>query len=45
MGSKIALAAVISFFPIFVNTLTGLIQVDNERELRRAVTEQHRLAA
>ncbi len=32
MGSKIALAAVISFFPIFVNTLTGLMQVDNERE-------------
>ena len=32
MGSKIALAAVISFFPIFVNTLTGLTQVDTERE-------------
>ena len=32
MGSKIALAAIISFFPIFVNTLTGLIQVDEERE-------------
>lgn len=32
MGSKIALAAIISFFPIFVNTLTGLVQVDEERE-------------
>ncbi|MGI9501303.1 MAG: ABC transporter permease [Geminicoccaceae bacterium] len=32
MGSKIALAAVISFFPIFVNTLTGLMQVDRDRE-------------
>ncbi len=32
MGSKIALAAVISFFPVFVNTLTGLVQVDSERE-------------
>jgi len=32
MGSKIALAAVISFFPIFVNTLTGLVQIDTERE-------------
>ncbi len=32
MGSKIALAAVISFFPVFVNTLTGLSQVDQERE-------------
>jgi len=32
MGSKIALAAVISFFPIFVNTLTGLTQVDMDRE-------------
>ena len=32
MGSKIALAAIISFFPIFVNTLTGLIQVDEDRE-------------
>lgn len=32
MGSKIALAAVISFFPIFVNTLTGLTQVDDDRE-------------
>ena len=32
MGSKIALAAVISFFPIFVNTLTGLTQIDQERE-------------
>lgn len=32
MGSKIALAAVISFFPIFVNALTGLTQVDMDRE-------------
>jgi len=32
MGSKIALAAVISFFPVFVNTLTGLVQIDQERE-------------
>jgi len=32
MGSKIALAAVICFFPVFVNTLTGLTQVDKERE-------------
>ncbi|MCY3980401.1 MAG: ABC transporter permease [Alphaproteobacteria bacterium] len=32
MGSKIALAAVISFFPIFVNTLTGLTQTDTDRE-------------
>ena len=30
-GSKVALAAVISFFPIFVNTLTGLTQVDADR--------------
>lgn len=32
MGSKIALAAVICFFPIFVNTLTGLRQLDPDRE-------------
>jgi len=32
MGSKIALAAVICFFPVFVNTLTGLTQIDHERE-------------
>lgn len=32
MGSKIALAAVLSFFPIFVNTLTGLTQYDEDRE-------------
>lgn len=32
MGSKIALAAVICFFPIFVNTLTGLAKVEAERE-------------
>jgi len=32
MGSKIALAAVICFFPIYVNTLTGLVQRDEDRE-------------
>lgn len=32
MGSKIALAAVICFFPIYVNTLTGLLQTDEDRE-------------
>lgn len=32
MGSKIALAAVLCFFPIYVNTLTGLIQRDEDRE-------------
>jgi len=32
MGSKIALAAVLCFFPIFVNTLTGLRQIDPDRE-------------
>jgi NitT/TauT family transport system permease protein len=32
MGSKVALAAIISFFPIFVNTLTGLTQIDHDRE-------------
>jgi NitT/TauT family transport system permease protein len=32
MGSKMALAAIISFFPIFVNTLTGLTQPHTERE-------------
>jgi NitT/TauT family transport system permease protein len=32
MGSKIALAAIICFFPIYVNTLTGLIQRDEDRE-------------
>ena len=32
MGSKIALAAVICFFPIFVNTLTGLRQTEPDRE-------------
>lgn len=32
MGSKIALAAIICFFPIFVNTLTGLRQTDPDRE-------------
>jgi NitT/TauT family transport system permease protein len=32
MGSKIALAAVICFFPIFVNTLTGLLHRDEDRE-------------
>lgn len=32
MGSKIALAAILSFFPIFVNALTGLTQYDEDRE-------------
>ena len=32
MGSKIALAAVISFFPVFVNALTGLTRIDRDRE-------------
>lgn len=32
MGSKVALAAIICFFPIFVNTLTGLTQRDEDRE-------------
>jgi NitT/TauT family transport system permease protein len=32
MGSKIALGAIISFFPIFVNTLTGLSARDPDRE-------------
>lgn len=32
MGSKIALAAILCFFPIYVNALTGLTQVDEERE-------------
>ncbi|SEM90037.1 NitT/TauT family transport system permease protein [Loktanella fryxellensis] len=32
MGSKMALAAILCFFPIFVNTLTGLVQVDEDRE-------------
>ena len=31
IGSKIALAAILCFFPIFVNTLTGLTQHDRER--------------
>lgn len=30
-SSKIALAAIVSFFPIFVNTLAGLIQGDSDR--------------
>lgn len=42
MGSKMALAAVISFFPIFVNTLTGLTQPDGEREeLFRSLGASH----
>ncbi|MGI9436923.1 MAG: ABC transporter permease [Geminicoccaceae bacterium] len=42
MGSKIALAAVISFFPIFVNTLTGLTQNDADREeLFRSLGASH----
>ena len=32
MGSKMALAAIICFFPIYVNTLTGLVQRHGERE-------------
>lgn len=32
MGSKMALAAIISFFPIYVNTLTGLVQRHGEKE-------------
>ena len=32
MGSKMALAAILCFFPIFVNTLTGLVQIDEDRE-------------
>lgn len=32
MGSKMVLAAILCFFPIFVNTLTGLVQIDEERE-------------
>ncbi|MFZ3581766.1 ABC transporter permease [Loktanella sp. DJP18] len=32
MGSKVALAGILCFFPIFVNTLTGLVQIDEERE-------------
>lgn len=37
-ASKIALAAIISFFPVFVNTLTGLTQVDEDRaEMFRAI--------
>ena len=31
MEPKIAIAAVICFFPIFINTLTGLMQVDEDR--------------
>lgn len=43
MGSKVALAAIISFFPIFVNTLTGLTQIDREREeLFRSLGASHR---
>ena len=43
MGSKVALAAIISFFPIFVNTLTGLTKIDREREeLFRSLGASHR---
>jgi NitT/TauT family transport system permease protein len=43
MGSKVALAAVICFFPIFVNTLTGLTQPTHERaELFRQLGASHR---
>ncbi|KAA0969572.1 ABC transporter permease [Aureimonas fodinaquatilis] len=31
ISSKIALAAIISFFPVFVNTLTGLMRSDPDR--------------
>lgn len=31
MEPKIAIAAIICFFPIFINTLTGLMQVDEDR--------------
>ena len=42
IGSKIALAAVISFFPVFVNTLTGLTQIDHDREeLFRSLGASH----
>lgn len=42
MGSKIALAAVISFFPIYVNVLTGLLQADEDREdLFRSIGASH----
>ena len=38
LSSKIALAAIICFFPVFVNTLTGLTGVDHERaEMFRAL--------
>lgn len=37
-SSKIALAAIISFFPVFVNTLSGLTQNDTDRmEMFRAL--------
>lgn len=42
IGSKVALAAVVSFFPIFVNTLTGLTQIDRDREdLFRSLGASH----
>jgi len=31
MEPKIAIAAIICFFPLFINTLTGLMQVDEDR--------------
>jgi NitT/TauT family transport system permease protein len=31
MEPKMAIAAIICFFPIFINTLTGLLQVDEDR--------------
>jgi NitT/TauT family transport system permease protein len=38
LSSKIALAAILCFFPVFVNTLTGLLNVDQERaEMFRAL--------
>lgn len=32
MEPKIAIAAIICFFPIFINTLTGLLQADEDRQ-------------
>jgi NitT/TauT family transport system permease protein len=31
-NSKIALAALVVFFPVFVNTLSGLLQIDTEKQ-------------
>ena len=41
-SSKIALAAIICFFPIFVNTLSGLLQTDDDRsEMFRSLGASH----